>query len=207
MMGKTFASIVLGFSLGVALPAAAGDRSPHRGNDGVVSMAKRFEKAVHEAYCEAAELHLRNMRDRRVVSALQDLDAQARRFRRRVERDGIHDRDARRELRRLEDAFHRAQSRAPRLYHVKRFQRDFQRVEEIASRLEKRVVAAHERHREKLARAEARRREELARAEARRREERHARAEARRRDPHVHAHAWDRWDDRPLLAFHWSFGD
>jgi len=139
-------AVALTLALG-AFPAAAKHRSPDRPEVKLMRLAHELHEAASEVYAGAFESRRhRGFRHRRAVFALRNLDRDARRFHRTVEREGPYDRDTRWAFRRLERSYDTAQHSSPKLRGMRRLHRDFSRVDRLMHRIDTRLVRYDDRH-------------------------------------------------------------
>jgi hypothetical protein len=130
------AALVLG-----ALPAAADHRWQERRDDRLAALAHDLERATHDLYRDFAQRgHVRSFGQWRTAAALRQLDEHARRFHAQVERQGARDARARREFRRLDEAFARARHCASALRGSHSLRRGIGRVAGLVSRLDTRLA-------------------------------------------------------------------
>jgi hypothetical protein len=142
MTGMKFApmAMILTLVLG-ALPAAAEHRTPQRGDAGLERLSIEFAKATEELRDEFTESH-RSWRFHRpdTLKTLDRLERDAKRFHRRVERNGVNDPATRRAFRQLESSFNAANERFPALKSRLGIRRDFARVARLMERVETRMA-------------------------------------------------------------------
>jgi hypothetical protein len=140
MMTKMIAPIALALILG-ALPAGAGSRHHESGNGRLETLAYRLESAAEELYRDAAR-HARNRswREWRALHALQRFDHRADRFLEQVVRHGIHHPRTRHGFEQLERAFVTAEARRSDLRRARRLRDEFERVEYLISRIDRRIA-------------------------------------------------------------------
>jgi hypothetical protein len=149
MMTKMIAPIALALVLG-ALPAGAASRHHERGNGKVEKLAYRLERASDELYGDAVRhARYRSWREWRALHALQRFERRADRFLEQVVRHGIHHPRTRRGFRRLESAFVTAEARRSDLRRARRLRDEFERVEHLMRKLDRRLAdrTDHERPR------------------------------------------------------------
>ena len=140
MMTKMIAPIALALVLG-ALPAGAASRHHDRGNGKVEKLAYRLESAAGELYRDAARhARQRGWRERQALHALQRLDQRADRFLEQVVRHGIHHPRTRHGFEQLELAFVRAEARRSDLRRARRLRDEFERVEQLMGKLDRRLA-------------------------------------------------------------------
>ncbi|MBW1683772.1 MAG: hypothetical protein JRS35_01790 [Deltaproteobacteria bacterium] len=140
MMTKMIAPIALALVLG-ALPAGAASRHHERGNGKVEQLAYRLESAAGELYRDAARhARQRGWREWQALHALQRLDQRADRFLEQVVRHGIHHPRTTHDFEQLERAFVRAEARRSDLRRARRLRDEFERVEQLMGKLDRRLV-------------------------------------------------------------------
>ena len=140
-------AVALTLALG-AFPAAAKHRSHDRPEAKLVRLAHELHEATSEVRHRAFESRRhRGFRHWRAVFALRNLDRDARRFHRTVEREGPYDRDTRWAYQRLEHSYGTAQHSFPRLRGKRRLHGDFARVERLMHRIDSRLARYDGRHR------------------------------------------------------------
>ena len=142
MTGMKFApmAMILTLVLG-ALPAAAEHRTPRRGDAGLERLSIELAKATEELRDEFTEgRRSRRFHQRYTLKTLDRLERDAKKFHRRVERNGVNDRATRRAFRRLESSFNAANERFPALKSRRGIRRDFARVARLMERVETRMA-------------------------------------------------------------------
>jgi hypothetical protein len=142
MTGMKFApmAMILTLVLG-ALPAAAEHRTPQRGDAELERLSIELAKATEELRDEFTESH-RSWRFHRpdTLKTLDRLERDAKRFHRRVERNGVNDPATHRAFRQLESSFNAANERFPALKSRLGIRRDFARVARLMERVETRMA-------------------------------------------------------------------
>ena len=153
MTFKQLASVpmIAGLALALgAVPASAGHEEFDERDAKIVKLAHKLAKATDELYCDAYETrYRRSHRSWRALWALRGLDRRAESFLARVERDGARDWDTEREFRRLERAFRHADYRFHALHPRRQLRRDFERVEELMGKLDRRLAFVEVRDRDR----------------------------------------------------------
>jgi hypothetical protein len=140
MMTKMIVPIALALVLG-ALPAAAGSRHHERENGKVEKLAYRLESAAGELYRDAArKARHRSWREWRAMHALQRFDRRADRFLEQVVRHGVYHPRTASEFQKLESAFVKAQARRTDLRRARRLRDEFERVEQLMGKLDRRLA-------------------------------------------------------------------
>ena len=140
MLSKMIAPIALGLILG-ALPASAGPRHHETGNGKAEKLAYRLEIAAEELYRDAARhSRHRGWREWRALHALERFDRRADRFLKQVVRHGIHHTRTRYGFERLEHAFANAEARRSDLRRARRLRDEFERVEHLMRKLDRRLA-------------------------------------------------------------------
>jgi len=140
MMTKMIAPIALALVLG-ALPAGAGSRDHERENGKLEKLAHGLESAAGELYRDAARhSRHRSWREWRALHALQRFDQRADRFLQQVTRHGIYHPRTEREFQQLERAFVTAEARRSDLRRARRLRDEFERVEQLMRKLDRRLA-------------------------------------------------------------------
>jgi hypothetical protein len=140
MTTKMIAAIALALVLG-ALPAGAGSRHHERGHGKAETLAYRLESASAELYRDAARhARHRGWREWRALQALRRFDHGADRFLEQVVRHGIHHPRTRYGFEQLEHAFAMAEARRSDLRHARRLRDEFEHVEQLMRKLDRRLA-------------------------------------------------------------------
>jgi hypothetical protein len=151
MMTKMIAPIALALVLG-ALPAGAGSRHHERDHGKVETLAYRLESASAELYRDAARhTRYRSWREWRALHALRRFDHRADRFLEQVVRHGIYHPRTRHGFEQLERAFVVAEAGRADLRRRHRLRDEFEHVEKLMRRLDRRLAYRTEDQRRKRA--------------------------------------------------------
>ena len=133
-------AVILTLALG-ALPAAAEHRNQRRGNNGIAHVSERLAHATGALHSVATESRFRRGFHRRnALWTIERLDRDAKRFHRRVKRQGAFDRNTRVAFRHLEASFRRANQRFPVVKARRGVRRDFARVAGLMAQVEARMA-------------------------------------------------------------------